>query len=214
MSACRQAGARNRHSREAAEHGRNSSSNAASVEFRNVTKIYGKSKTPAVNDISLFIEAGKLVTLLGPSGCGKTTTLRMIAGLEMATSGQILIGGADVTALPATDRDVVDGVPVLRAVSAYDGDRERRIRPALFRLRQEGGRRPRQCRARAGRPGRLRRPAAQPAVRRPAAARRGRPRAGAGAAGAAVRRAALQSRRQAQAPRARGDPRDPDRSSA
>jgi iron(III) transport system ATP-binding protein len=81
-------------------------SNAASVEFRNVTKIYGRSKTPAVNDVSLLIEAGKLVTLLGPSGCGKTTTLRMIAGLEMATSGQILIGGADVTRLPATDRDV------------------------------------------------------------------------------------------------------------
>ena len=81
-------------------------SNAASVEFRHVTKIYGRSKTPAVNDISLVIEAGRLVTLLGPSGCGKTTTLRMIAGLEMATSGQILIGGADVTPLPATDRDV------------------------------------------------------------------------------------------------------------
>ena len=60
-------------------------SNAASVEFRNVTKIYGRGKTPAVNDISLFIEAGRLVTLLGPSGCGKTTTLRMIAGLEMAS---------------------------------------------------------------------------------------------------------------------------------
>jgi iron(III) transport system ATP-binding protein len=81
-------------------------SNAASVEFRHVTKIYGNSKTPAVNNISLFIEAGKLVTLLGPSGCGKTTTLRMIAGLELATSGQILIGDADVTRLPATDRDV------------------------------------------------------------------------------------------------------------
>jgi iron(III) transport system ATP-binding protein len=81
-------------------------SNAASVEFRKATKIYGKSKTPAVNDISLTIEAGRLVTLLGPSGCGKTTTLRMIAGLEMATSGQILIGGVDVTKLPATDRDV------------------------------------------------------------------------------------------------------------
>ncbi|MCB1719928.1 MAG: ABC transporter ATP-binding protein, partial [Candidatus Competibacteraceae bacterium] len=42
----------------------------------------------------------------GPSGCGKTTTLRMIAGLEMASSGRILIGGRDVTKLPATDRDV------------------------------------------------------------------------------------------------------------
>ena len=47
-----------------------------------------------------------LVTLLGPSGCGKTTTLRMIAGLEMPTAGRILIGGDDVTRLPATDRDV------------------------------------------------------------------------------------------------------------
>ncbi|MEW9807047.1 ABC transporter ATP-binding protein [Mesorhizobium sp. ZMM04-5] len=81
-------------------------SNAASVEFRDVTKIYGKSRTPAVDDVSLKIEAGRLVTLLGPSGCGKTTTLRMIAGLEMATAGQILIGGVDVTTLPATDRDV------------------------------------------------------------------------------------------------------------
>ncbi len=81
-------------------------SNAASVEFRNVTKIYGRGPAPAVDDISLFIEAGKLVTLLGPSGCGKTTNLRMIAGLELATRGQILIGGVDVTRLPATDRDV------------------------------------------------------------------------------------------------------------
>jgi iron(III) transport system ATP-binding protein len=81
-------------------------SNAASVEFRNVSKFYSKSKVAAVNDVSLSVEAGKLVTLLGPSGCGKTTTLRMIAGLEMASSGQILIGGADVTSLPATDRDV------------------------------------------------------------------------------------------------------------
>ncbi|MEP4768116.1 MAG: ABC transporter ATP-binding protein [Roseibium sp.] len=80
-------------------------SHAASVSFKNVTKVYGKDVV-AVDDISLDIEAGKLVTLLGPSGCGKTTTLRMIAGLEMATTGKILIGGADVTTLPATDRDV------------------------------------------------------------------------------------------------------------
>jgi iron(III) transport system ATP-binding protein len=56
--------------------------------------------------VSFAIEAGTLVTLLGPSGCGKTTTLRLIAGLETATSGQLLIGGADVTALSAADRDV------------------------------------------------------------------------------------------------------------
>ena len=81
-------------------------SNAASVTFDNVTKVYPGGTTPAVNDVSFTIEAGRLVTLLGPSGCGKTTTLRMIAGLEMATKGRILIGGADVTQLPATDRDV------------------------------------------------------------------------------------------------------------
>ncbi|MGQ7847543.1 ABC transporter ATP-binding protein [Granulosicoccus sp. 3-233] len=80
-------------------------SKAASVEFRNVSKVYGETVT-AVDDVSLKVEAGELVTLLGPSGCGKTTTLRMIAGLEMASSGSILIGGADVTLLPATDRDV------------------------------------------------------------------------------------------------------------
>ncbi len=79
--------------------------NAASVTFDNVTKVYGKTVT-AVDNISLRIEPGRLVTLLGPSGCGKTTTLRMIAGLEMATKGRILIGDADVTTLPATDRDV------------------------------------------------------------------------------------------------------------
>ena len=81
-------------------------SNAASVEFRNITKVYPGGKAPAVDNISLTVDQGKLVTLLGPSGCGKTTTLRMIAGLEMPTSGQIVIGGHDVTTLPATDRDV------------------------------------------------------------------------------------------------------------
>ena len=60
----------------------------------------------AVNEVSFEIEAGNLVTLLGPSGCGKTTTLRMIAGLELPTSGRIFIGAQDVTSLPATARDV------------------------------------------------------------------------------------------------------------
>jgi iron(III) transport system ATP-binding protein len=80
-------------------------SKAAPVSFRGVTKVYGKDVV-AVDNINLEIEAGKLVTLLGPSGCGKTTTLRMIAGLEMATQGSIFIGDRDVTLLPATDRDV------------------------------------------------------------------------------------------------------------
>ncbi|OED36501.1 sugar ABC transporter substrate-binding protein [Chromatiales bacterium (ex Bugula neritina AB1)] len=87
------------------ENGRVVSGNAAPVEFRNVSKLYGTSVT-AVDNVSLRVEAGELVTLLGPSGCGKTTTLRMIAGLEKATNGVITIGDTDVTALPATDRDV------------------------------------------------------------------------------------------------------------
>ncbi len=76
----------------------------ASVEFRNVSMRYGS--VTAVDSVSFGIEAGKLVTLLGPSGCGKTTTLRMIAGLEIASEGQILIAGKDVTRLSAADRDV------------------------------------------------------------------------------------------------------------
>jgi iron(III) transport system ATP-binding protein len=79
-------------------------SKAARVVFENVTKTYGQ--VVAVRDVSFVIEPGTLVTLLGPSGCGKTTTLRMIAGLEMVSSGRLLIGDQDVTVLPATDRDV------------------------------------------------------------------------------------------------------------
>jgi ABC-type branched-subunit amino acid transport system ATPase component len=80
-------------------------SNAASVVFENVSKVYSGA-VRAVDNVSLSVEPGELVTLLGPSGCGKTTTLRMIAGLERATEGRILIGDRDVTGLPATDRDV------------------------------------------------------------------------------------------------------------
>src|SRR5438309_4735132 len=77
---------------------------AASIEFRKVSKLYGE--IAAVKDVSFTIGEGSLVTLLGPSGCGKTTTLRMIAGLELPTSGTIAIGGSDVTRVPASERDV------------------------------------------------------------------------------------------------------------
>ena len=77
---------------------------AAAIEFRQVTKRYGD--VVAVNGVSFTIGAGTLVTLLGPSGCGKTTILRMLAGLEMPSSGTIRIGDEDVTARSAAERDV------------------------------------------------------------------------------------------------------------
>ncbi|WP_062014546.1 ABC transporter ATP-binding protein [Aureimonas sp. AU4] len=75
-----------------------------SVRFEAVEKRFGS--VVAIRSLSFGIEPGTLVTLLGPSGCGKTTTLRMLAGLEQPTAGRILIGGRDVTSLPANERDV------------------------------------------------------------------------------------------------------------
>jgi iron(III) transport system ATP-binding protein len=77
---------------------------AAGIVFERVSKAYGA--VAAVRDVSFAIEPGSLVTLLGPSGCGKTTTLRLIAGLETATAGRILIGDRDVTGMGATGRNV------------------------------------------------------------------------------------------------------------
>ncbi|WEJ34266.1 ABC transporter ATP-binding protein [Devosia sp. SD17-2] len=76
----------------------------ASVEFRNVSKSFGEFK--AVTDVSFSIGDGEFVCLLGPSGCGKTTSLRMMAGLETPTSGQIFIGGEEVTHLHPKDRNI------------------------------------------------------------------------------------------------------------
>jgi sulfate/thiosulfate transport system ATP-binding protein len=74
------------------------------IEVRNVTKAYGR--VTVVNDVSFTVGDGELFALLGPSGCGKTTLLRIIAGLEVPDSGNVLIGGEDATAWNARDRGV------------------------------------------------------------------------------------------------------------
>ncbi len=78
------------------------------VEFKNITKRYGSdtSAAMAVKGITFEIKKGSLTTILGPSGCGKTTTLRMIAGLESPTGGQIIMDGKDVTTLGPAQRNV------------------------------------------------------------------------------------------------------------
>ena len=74
--------------------------------LNHVEKRYGKDKLYAVKDFHLDIAEGEFLVMVGPSGCGKSTTLRMIAGLESITSGEIYIGGKLVNLLPPKDRDI------------------------------------------------------------------------------------------------------------
>lgn len=80
------------------------SSTEAHLSIRHLNKMYPRTETPAVNDVSLDVERGKLVALLGPSGCGKTTTLRMVAGLLEPSSGEIVVDGKDVVSTPVHKR--------------------------------------------------------------------------------------------------------------
>ena len=74
------------------------------IELTNLRKEYGS--TVAVNNLDLTIEDGEFIVLVGPSGCGKTTTLRMIAGFEDPTAGEIRIDGKIVNDLEPRDRDL------------------------------------------------------------------------------------------------------------
>jgi multiple sugar transport system ATP-binding protein len=76
----------------------------AEIRVETVTKTFGT--FTAVKGVNFTVDNGSFFVILGPSGCGKTTTLRMIAGLELPTSGRILLDGEDVTALPASARDI------------------------------------------------------------------------------------------------------------
>ena len=76
------------------------------IELRHISKVYSDNGFKAVDDFNLEVKRGEFVTFLGPSGCGKTTTLRMIAGFEMPTSGEILLNGEDISQLPANKRPI------------------------------------------------------------------------------------------------------------
>jgi multiple sugar transport system ATP-binding protein len=77
----------------------------ATIVLDGVTKVFG-SDIVAVNDVSLEIRDGEFMVLVGPSGCGKSTILRILAGLEQVTAGEIRIGERDVTDLAPKDRDI------------------------------------------------------------------------------------------------------------
>ena len=73
------------------------------IELKHIKKCYTKD-VPVIYDFNLTINEGEFVTFLGPSGCGKTTILRMLAGFETPTSGEILFNGKDISELPPNER--------------------------------------------------------------------------------------------------------------
>lgn len=87
------------------EHGPVTGIAVASIEFKGVVKRYADS-VPTLPGLDLHIRDGEFMVLVGPSGCGKSTTLRMIAGLESVTAGELWIGDRLVNELPPKDRDV------------------------------------------------------------------------------------------------------------
>jgi ABC-type sugar transport system ATPase subunit len=122
------------------------------VRLQNVSKFFGKFQ--AVKDVNLQFEPNTTTCLLGPSGCGKTTILRIIAGLERPTSGEVWIGDQNVTHLPARRRDIamVFQYPViykglgvfenvelpLRELKLSADERQKRVQDAIALLGLEG----------------------------------------------------------------------------
>lgn len=122
------------------------------VELRNVTKRFGSNTV--IDNINLTIPQGQMVTLLGPSGCGKTTILRLVAGLEKPSEGQIFIDGEDVTHRSIQQRDICmvfqsyalfphmslgDNVGYgLKMLGASRGDVKARVKEALAMVDLEG----------------------------------------------------------------------------
>jgi multiple sugar transport system ATP-binding protein len=104
----------------------------AEVVLRNIKKSFGP--VDIIKGVDIDINDKEFVVLVGPSGCGKTTTLRMIAGLESISSGELRMAGKRVNEVSPARAGRRHGVPVLRALSAHDGAREHGLRPATAKV--------------------------------------------------------------------------------
>jgi ABC-type transport system involved in cytochrome bd biosynthesis fused ATPase/permease subunit len=104
----------------------------ATVELRDVSKTFADGNV-AVDGLNLDVRDGEFMVLLGPSGCGKSTVLRMVAGLEDPTAGELYIDGELSTDLLPREREVAMGVPGFRPLSTYDGRGEHRLSLAYGR---------------------------------------------------------------------------------
>ena len=170
----------------------------AKVVYEHVTKRFGD--VIAVNDLSLEIEDREFLVLVGPSGCGKSTVIRLLAGLETLTSGEIYLGDRLVNDVPVRDRDIAmvfQSYALYPHMTVFDN--------MAFGLRMHGATKEsiRPARVRCGRGAGHRRTAQAPArtaLRRPATARCSRARHRARASGLPLRRAPLKPRRQAARP--------------
>ncbi len=81
------------------------------IQFEHVTKTYGKSTSPAVDDLNLTVETGKVFGYIGPNGAGKSTTIRLMTGILAPTSGRVLIGGHDMAKEPIEAKRLIGFVP-------------------------------------------------------------------------------------------------------
>ncbi len=93
------------------------------VDFTSIGKKYENADSYSVTDFNLNIEKGEFIVFVGPSGCGKSTTLRMLAGLEEITEGDLMIDGVRVNDVHPKDRDIAM-VFQLCTISAYDSSRK------------------------------------------------------------------------------------------
>ena len=177
--------------------GRRRASDDVVIAIDHVTKRFGA--FVAVDDADFAIARGEFFSMLGPSGCGKTTTLRMIAGFEQPSEGEIRLEGSDVSKVPPYKRNVntvFQQYALFPHMSVRGQRRVRAARPrrsAKAEIDEAGRRAPRDRAARAT----SRNAQAGAALRRPAAARRPRPRARELPERAAARRAARRARPQA-----------------